>query len=153
MNSLEIVGLLIPRVKQFKLGDPRYVQAQRVWLILTAHVMTRQWQKESESQQPHQSVTIYYGKVAKRMGMDPRAGRTLADALGIIGHYCLLNDLPTLNSIVVNQETEAPGDHVVLREGKTYVDEQCEIMETDWFSWRVPTTGTFRKVWNYMRAF
>ena len=83
--------------------------------------------------------------------MVSRAGQTLAIPLGIVGEYCRVNDLPTLNSIVVNQETGVPGDHVLVRDGKTYKDEQREVMNTDWFAYRVPTTGAFRKVREYQR--
>ena len=33
----------VPKAKRFGIGDQRHVQAQRVWLILTAHVMM-EWQ-------------------------------------------------------------------------------------------------------------
>ena len=142
-----------PRATRFEPGDPQYVQAQRIWLILTAHVMMEwHWRGESRHSRRQRDVLIPYGDLAARMGMDRRAGRTLAGALGIIGQYCRLNNLPTLNSIVVNQETWVPGDHVVVRTGKSYQDEQREIMEEDWFALRVPTTGAFRKVRDYIRA-
>ena len=44
-----------------------------------------------------------------------------------------------------------PGDHVVLRDGHSYKQEQAEVMRRDWFQFRVPTTGTFRKVWQLAR--
>ena len=145
-------GTPVPVAKQFGLGDQRHVQAQRVWLILTAHVMM-EWQWRGRSRQPRRrdDVLITYGELAERMGMDSRAGRTLAISLGIVGEYCRVNGLPTLNSIVVNQETGVPGDHVLVRDGKTYNDEQREVMNTDWFTYRVPTTGAFRKVREYQR--
>ena len=83
--------------------------------------------------------------------MDRKAGITLGIPLGMVGEYCRLNDLPTLNSIVVLQETGAPGHGVLVRDGKTYKDEQREVMKTDWFAYRVPTPGTFRKVREYRR--
>jgi hypothetical protein len=85
------------------------------------------------------------------MGLDPRAGLTLARPLGIVGWLCVDNDLPTLNSIVVNELTNAPGDHVVTRDHKSYKEEQAEVMKINWHTIRVPTTGTLRKVWESMR--
>ena len=145
-------GIPVPEAKRFGIGDQRHVQAQRVWLILTAHVMM-EWQWRGRSRRPRRrdDVLITYGELAERMRMDSRAGRTLAISLGIVGEYCRVNGLPTLNSIVVNQETGVPGDHVLVRDGKTYKDEQREVMNTDWFTYRVPTTGAFRKVREYQR--
>ena len=145
-------GIPVPEAKRFGIGDQRHVQAQRVWLILTAHVMMEwQWRGRSRGPRRRDDVLITYGELAERMRMDSRAGRTLAIPLGIVGEYCRVNDLPTLNSIVVIQETRAPGDHVLVRDGKTYKDEQREVMNTDWFAYRVPTTGAFRKVREYQR--
>ena len=96
-------------------------------------------------------MLITYGNLAERMGMNPKAGVTLGIPLGIIAEYCRLNDLPTLNSIVISQQTRAPGDRVLVRDGKTYKEEQREAAKTDWFEYRVPTTGTFRRVREYAR--
>jgi hypothetical protein len=96
---------------------------------------------------PQNPSTIPYGKLAEKLGKDPRAGRNLRTALGIVGEYCKMNDLPTINSIVVNEKTGVPGDHVVLRNGHSPAQEQAEVMQQNWFAYRVPTTGTFRKVW------
>ena len=129
----------VPRIKSFGAGGRRFVQAQQVWLVLVAHVMHL----------PKETIT--YGELAEKMKMSRLAGRTLNIPLGIVGEYCRVNNLPTLNSIVVNQETGVPGDHVVVRNGRTYKDEQDEVAETDWFNYRVPTTGTFRRVWESQR--
>jgi hypothetical protein len=71
----------------------------------------------------------------------------LSRQLGIIGQYCRLNDLPALNSIVVNQATGEPGEDVVVRDGRTPKQERKAVMAQDWFQFGVPTTGTLRKVW------
>lgn len=93
-------------------------------------------------------VTMTYGDLALAMGhADARAGHTLGRQLGIVGRFCVENDLPPLNVIVVNKETEAPGSEVVLRDGRTVREEQLAVLKEDWFSIRVPTTGTFRQVW------
>ena len=131
----------ISKIKRFSKGDRVWVQAQHIWLILTAKIMMEKDDNDKKI------VTITYGELAERMGYTKQAGRTLARALGIVGKYCEANDIPTINSIVVNQETGLPGDHVVTRKGYTYKQEQKACMKQDWFSLRVPTTGTFRTVW------
>ena len=144
----------VPKAKRYGAGDPRHVQAQRIWLILTAHVMAEcRWRRERLGlPRPQDYVPlITYSELAERMQMNPRAGCTLVIPLGIVGEYCRLNGLPTLNSIVINQTTGAPGDHVLVRDGKTYKEEQREVMRQDWFAYRAPTTGTFRKVREYQR--
>ena len=79
-----------------------------------------------------------------------QAGLNLGHPLGIVGEYCRVNGLPTLNSIVILRTGE-PGSRVLVRVGKTYQEERREVMETDWFAYRVPTTGAFRKVRAYQR--
>ena len=128
-------------VKRYGPGDRLHVQAQRIWLILVAHVM----HSEREALDP---ATLRYGDVATAMGYkDRRAGHMLGRQLGIIAKFCVDNDLPPLNSIVVNQDTGLPGDHVMLRPGRSLEEEQAAVMKQDWFQIRVPTTGTFRQVW------
>ncbi|NHB91235.1 MGMT family protein [Photorhabdus cinerea] len=128
-----------PTIKKFERGDRLYVQAQQIWLILVAFV---------EHNKSNGLSTITYGELAEQMGHSSRqAGRTLGRQLGIIGNLCLLNDLPPLNSIVVNQQTKAPGSEVVISpSGSVDIDQQA-VFQTNWFEFRVPTTGTFRTVW------
>lgn len=78
---------------------------------------------------------------------DGRAGHTLGRQLGIVGSFCLANDLPALNAVVVNAQTQQPGAEVVLQPGNTTLNEQRAVTAFDWYSLRVPTTGTFRQVW------
>lgn len=142
----------VPKAKKFRVGDQRHVQSQRIYLILVAHVMAEcRWRGRSRRTRRPDDALITYGELAERMQMDSKAGVTLGIPLGIIGEYCRLNGLPTLNSIVVNQETGVPGDHVLVRDGKTYKEEQREVMDTDWFAYLVPTTGAFRRVREFQR--
>jgi hypothetical protein len=135
----------IPKVKRFSRGDRLYVQAQQIWIILVAFVM-------HSKRDPKAPDTITYGELAEKMGRpDRRAGITLARQLGIVGELCKANDLPTLNAIVVNQDSGMPGDHVVLRDHHTPKQEQADVMRQDWFQLRVPTAGTFRKVWRALQ--
>ena len=150
----QIEDTFVPKVKEFGIGDRRHVQAQRIWLILTAHVMAeQQWQRLPRRGPPRQlrDKLITYGELAERMKMNRKAGLNLGPPLGIVGEYCRLNGLPTLNSIVTlrsrpGEPAGEPGSRVLVRDGKTYQEEQREVMKTDWFAYRVPTTGTFRKV-------
>ena len=147
----------VPKVKRFGIGDQRHVQAQRIWLILTAHVMAVRQIRQiwPQSRRPPRGLVdelITYGELAERMQMKGKrqAGRNLGPPLGIVGEYCRRNNLPTLNSIVIMRSGK-PSSHVLVRAGKTCQEEQREVMETDWFEYRVPTTGAFRKVREYQR--
>jgi hypothetical protein len=130
----------IPSLRRFRKGDRVYVQAQQIWIVLTCLVMR-------SDRNPRRPFVVTYGDLAEAMGMNRRAGITLGRQLGIVGHLCVMNDLAALNSIVVNDATNEPGDHVVTRPGKTYKQEQAEVMKENWHGIRVPTTGTLRKVW------
>jgi hypothetical protein len=133
-----------PSVKHFKPGDRLYVQAQQIWLILVSFVMNKGIEL---------IPVINYGQLAVKMGFsDERAGHVLGRQLGIVGQFCVLNDLPPLNCIVVNKITRLPGDEVVLRAGKTIDEEQHAVYKINWYKLRVPTTVTFRTVWeNYCK--
>lgn len=128
-------------LKRFREGDRWYVRAQQIWLILVTRVM-------SSKRDPDRPATITYGALAKRMGFaDGRAGHVLSTPLGIIGRFCLENDLPPLNAIVVKASDREPGDAVYKRPNRTVAEEQADVMQVDWFSLRVPTTGTFRDIY------
>lgn len=128
-----------PLIKKFERGDRLHVQAQQIWLILVAFV---------ENNKSNGVSTITYGELAELMGHSSRqAGRTLGRQLGIIGHLCLKNNLPPLNSIVVNQQTKVPGSEVVISPRGNVDTDQQAVFQTNWFEFRVPTTGTFRTVW------
>lgn len=130
----------IPPAKEFGTKNRVWVQAQQIWLVLVAHIM-------NSARDPANPSTITYGDLAEKIGMSRRAGRTLGKALGIVGNYCKMNDLPTINSVVVRDDDKQPGDHVVLRDGFLVADEQAGVMRQNWFLLRVPTTGTLRQVW------
>lgn len=136
----------LPPLRRFGTGDRVYVQAQQIWLILSCFVMS------SRQRSLDRIATITYGKLAERMGFESRrAGHVLGRQLGIVGEYCVFNDLPPLNVIVVTQASGIPGEEVVYRPGRSIDREQEAVMREDWFSIRVPSTGTFRKVWHAMR--
>ncbi|MER8512111.1 hypothetical protein NKH47_04050 [Mesorhizobium sp. M1060] len=134
-----MVDEVAPPLRYFKAGDPVHVRAQQVWLILVSKVM-------SSPRNPQRPTVMTYGDLAETMGMDRRAGITLNRQLGVVGDICVANDLPALNCIVINDRLNAPGDHVVTRPGRTWQQEQADAMSTNWFTVRVPTTGTLRKI-------
>lgn len=133
----------IRTIRQYKEGDRLHIQAQRIWLILAAFV-------SSPIRKTTDRKMLTYGDLAELMGYDRRAGHTLARQLGIVGHYCLRNGLPTLNSIVVNQNTGEPGDDVVLTKGRSPKEERRAVMATNWLEYGIPSTGTLRKMWAAM---
>jgi hypothetical protein len=136
----------IPTIRRYGAGDRLHIQAQQIWLILAAFV-------SGPTRKPTDEKTMTYGELAELMGYsDRRAGHTLSRQLGIIGQYCLLNELPALNAIVVTQNTGVPGDEVVLSDGRTVKQEQKAVMAQDWLQLGVPTTGTLRKVWASMNV-
>jgi len=84
---------------------------------------------------------ITYGELAVLMGRSRLAGRSLGDPLGAVGFYCLQNDLPALNSIVVNAKTGQPGDAVVCRAGRSVEKEQKAVLnkKKGWMVFRPPS--------------
>lgn len=131
----------LPTVKRFGESERVHVRAQQIWLILVAWVM------EHRGERFHQAEPITYGDLAEKMGMDRRAGRTLARALGLIGELCVANGLPALNAIVVNDQTGQPGHAVVVTADRTARQEQLEVFRFPWYTVRVPTSNMFRDVW------
>ena len=120
----------------FREGAMDMRQAQQIWLILCAQAMFKK-------------KPLPYGELAKMMGYaDGRAGHTLGRQLGIVGYFCVLNQLAPLNAIVIKADLNAPGEGVVLRKGRSVASEIKAVLRTNWFAIRVPTTGTFRKVWD-----
>lgn len=132
-------------LKEYARGQRIYVQAQQIWTVLGA------WVRLTPRPGPDEPALIEYGQLATLMGYeDPRAGHTLGRGLGIVGHFCLENDLPALNVIVVDRRTQQPGFGVVCSDGRSIFEEQMAVMNTDWFMFRPPTTGTLREVWERM---
>lgn len=131
-------------VRRYVRGDRIHVQAQQIWLILTGFV-------SGHTRHDRDDRTIAYGTLATLMGYgDPRAGHTLSRQLGIVGHCCLQEGLPALNSIVVNGVTGLPGHDVVLSRGRSVAEEQVAVFDQDWYRVGVPTTGMLRRVWEGM---
>ena len=129
-------------ITYFEPGDRIYAQAQQAWVILTG-VVTAHQMGYSNLGQP----LVTYGDLAEAMGKGRQAGRTLTRQLWMIGEYCKFNGLPTLNSIVVNQETGLPGHDVVLNSGNDAQTEMRNVGRYRWSMLRPPSIATFRDVW------
>jgi hypothetical protein len=128
----------IPKIKRHERGDRLAVQAQQVWVILSGYSVLKK-------------KTIAYGDLALLMGFeDKRAGHMLGRQLGIVGHYCLMNELPPLNAIAVGANSKVPGSGVVKPKRWTNQEAIDAVLDEDWFAYRVPTTGTLRQVWDAM---
>ena len=130
----------LPTIKRYGESERVHVRAQQIWLILVAWVM-------EHGSQRHQPEPITYGDLAEKMGLDRRAGRTLARPLGLVGQLCLANQLPALNAIVVNEQSGRPGHAVVVSEDRSPKEEQRLVFAFNWYSVRMPTPGMFRDVW------
>lgn len=131
-------------LRRYALGDRVFVTAQQIWLVLTGFVM---WAPVAERRN-----FITYGELALKAGYgDARAGHMLGRQLGIIGNFCLQNDLPALNAIVVTQHSRTPGDEVVHAPQRTIQQEQNRVMGFNWYLVACPTTGMLRKTWESMR--
>lgn len=131
--------MVIPSLKRFEPGNRVYVRAQQVWLVLVAHVMSG-------------GETTTYGDLAEKMGIDRRAAIGLHRELAIVATFCIQNDLPAITCLVIGQDTRAPGPGVISRPGKTWQEDQRDALRTNWFEYRVPTTGTLRQVWEELQA-
>lgn len=135
----------VPEAKFFKSGDPVFVRAQQVWIILVSEIMGRRESAGSDG------VTITYGDLSRKMGKAKVPPVSLGKHTGIIAHYCIENDLPPLNIIAVNQKTGLPGYGVLGTTDRHFERDMKKVMEYDWFSVRVPTTGMLRKTWESLK--
>lgn len=135
----------IPPIRRYGAGDPIHVTAQRVWLILVTLAQVPRLPDLPLS--GRRSVpTITYGQLASAIGRSYLAGRTFTRELLIVGEYCLQNNLPCLNALVVTRFGEC-GEGVVTTNGRDPKIERKEIARQDWFEVGIPTTGTLRKVY------
>jgi hypothetical protein len=125
----------LPKLKPLpSSGARRHEQAHFVWIALSGWVQHRNGQ------------TITYGELAQLLGYEPQAGRTLADALGMVSLYCLYNELPPLSCIVVSKSSNTPGWEGMIPKGSSLAKEQKKAWRTNWHLFRTPSPGTFRRV-------
>lgn len=126
---------LIPKLKALpSTGARRYEQAHFIWIALSGWITHQKGE------------TITYGELAELLGYDAQAGRTLAEALGMVSLYCLYNDLPPLSCIVVAKNSNTPGWEGMIPNGSSLTKEQKKVWKTKWHLFRTPSPGTFRRV-------
>ena len=105
-------------------GQERMFLARIVWAVLAFAAS--------------QGKTLTY----QQMGMlIDRAPRSVSWFLKPIGSFCLLNDLPRLDCLVVAGRTGRPGD-----KGKKFPDGERErVFGKDWLAMTTPEAGAFAK--------
>jgi hypothetical protein len=135
-------------MKKYKKGDRIPVRAQQIWHILTSHaVLKPDGQYESDGGWSGWGKgLITYSDLAEQMGMSRNAGRTLSRHLGLIGFFCIENNLPPLNTIVINDDTGIPGKGVVEKKG--FSKDQKNVLDHPWFSYRPPTIGVLKNLYD-----
>lgn len=92
------------------------------------------------------NLLFVYGDVAEAIGDSRNAGRTLSEPLGILAKFCAHNEVPLINTLVVNAETGIPGHGVITDGTKSLGDQQREALEFDWLNYRSPTTRTLKAI-------
>lgn len=138
--------------KAFAKGDPLFVQSQQIWTILTAFVMMKSFTTADGKRRKDLPELISYKELAALMGR-PGQQHVLGRQLGIIGIYCLMNGLPALNTVVVDEKYEAPGHGVIVSDGRSWSEEVNRVHAQDWFELRPPTLGALRKVYDMRKEF
>ena len=80
-----------------------------------------------------QSIT--YGELGDLLGYGG-VGHSMIASLASINHWCVANNLPALNSIVVLQDSGLPGEGIPVAD---VVKQQAETFKTDWYDVMPPT--------------
>jgi hypothetical protein len=127
-----------PALKKYPRPARRYQQAHQLWPILTS------WAAHRVVGRLKEVGIITYGEAAVLMGYSPQAGRTLAEALGLVSEYCKQSNVPRLNTIVVDFETGVPGMGIPRDYEETDEEMQQMVNRFDWFMYRQPTIRNFR---------
>lgn len=99
------------------------------------------WKMQDDKVLDLEPGLITYGRLAEEMDLDPRAGRSLRHALAQIDHFCQLNNIPALNSLVVNRETKKAGSGIPSSDKRTV----REALDHNWLFYRFPSPSAFRK--------
>lgn len=137
----------------------KFARAVQAWVIVTGFVTLSQSSRLKvrirKSEIPpnltnkFKSGIINYGMVNDLMKREPFPWNIrLGDELGMIGDYCLQNDLPLLNTVVVSKETGEPStenEKLLFSGGRSSVsEEQQAVLNYDWFAIRIPTIRQIR---------
>ena len=130
-------------LRRYEMGDRLYVQAQQIWLILSAHAVLR----GEERLNGLPKGLLSYSDLAELMGRGRTGRRFLGRQLGIVGHYCLSRNLPPLNVIVITEKEEQPGLRVVWAPGSSVKRDQRRVLKYPWFELRPPTIKALKDVY------
>jgi hypothetical protein len=91
---------------------------------------------------------ITYGDLANLINFYPNL---LGDILGHILSFCKKNDLPLLNSIVVDKTTGIPGEGAELK-AEQVPPIQMEVFAFDWFDIIPPTLDELKEAFDYYKS-
>jgi hypothetical protein len=96
---------------------------------------------------------ITYGDLARAIGYPrKKAGRSLGEALELIGWYCRARGAPILSSLVVKQSTKEIGKSVVLNKGLVPEQERANVVNFDWESIHSPNLLELQSIELHSRA-
>jgi len=109
-------------INRFSQNPTRALRAQQIYHILVGCAYDRK--------------TLTYGMVADLLGYG--GAGVLGQTLGYIRSWCIENDLPEINELVVGQESGIPGDG--LDQLTDWNSRREQIYATDWFD-IIPPTG------------
>lgn len=126
-------------IKKYNTSEQNHVLAHRIWHILTAYVMFKQ---DTDNKGPG---LLTYGTLAEYMGYSRQAARVTIAPLGYVHRFCEATELPQLNAVVLRSDSKIAGWDEMFPSETAHLREQRRVNETDWFQYRVPTPGTFRK--------
>jgi hypothetical protein len=90
-------------------------RASQIWAVLAWAARNRQ--------------SITYAQLGKLVGV-PAAG--LGQLLEPIQSYCLVNGLPPLTVLVVQQDSGAPGSGFIGATASEFAKAQADVFATDW---------------------
>ena len=117
----------------------RHEQAHQMWMILSAYVAL-----ECKGKLKRKGI-ITYGELASKMGYPVQAGYTLSEPLGMIARFCMSENLPLLNTVVVSLENGEPGTDVIFDPSQSLRKQQKKVKKFDWFSIRPPSLRAIRE--------
>lgn len=126
------------KLKTYSKGQSIYDRAAHIWQVLVPWVM---WEMKDGNLD---AGLISYSSLAKRMGYEPGAGRTLARSLGAIAILCEECQLPALNTVVVRKDTGQAGSGVITSLSDDVIEEVKKVLGHDWRSYKAPSPRQFR---------
>jgi len=122
--------------------DCPHARAAALWPIIAARVNYKIVDERAlaKGAQIPPGLTTYT-TAGLDLGYDENGKRKLGGALGSINWYCLENEIPVLNSTVVQQKTGKAG------QGKPDgdADEIEQALAFDWMLYRAPSASALRK--------